>query len=324
MGGVPDEEQAGPVPPPQAVEQDHQHAHVLEAPELLGAAREEGQQRADGRAHRLDALGLEQLVAPLGDEVGELPVRLPVDRDHHVAGGDAEEELLRIALLAGQPEPGDVHGGAALHRHQARRPPHVGVPPVGPHGQGGAKLVLALGVPVADAAYRAALADDPDDLGLHDQPEGRVAPGRRDDQVEEIPLRHECDVGELGPEPSQGGQLDDAVIGPDRQVVRLAVRQGVEFLGQAQLVEHLESRGMDRVSPEVAQEVGVLLQERHVHARAGEEQSQHGPGGAPSGDHTCGRHIHHPLKSLHTSPSRQTLPRGRPGGSSRARRAAEE
>jgi hypothetical protein len=43
----------------------------------------------------------------------------------------------------------------------------------------------------------------------------------------------------------------------------------------AELVHHLEGRGMHGVAAEVAQEVGVLLQHHDRHPGAGQQEAQH-------------------------------------------------
>ena len=49
-------------------------------------------------------------------------------------------------------------------------------------------------------------------------------------------------------------------------------------------MHHLERRRMDRVPAEVAQEVGVLLEDEDVDAGAGEEEAQHHAGRPAAGD----------------------------------------
>ena len=70
--------------------------------------------------------------------------------------------------------------------------------------------------------------------------------------------------------------------------VRLLVRQLEEFVEQAELVHHLERRGMDRVAAKVAQEVGVLLQHHDVDAGARQQEAEH-HAGRPAADDAAAR-----------------------------------
>jgi hypothetical protein len=50
------------------------------------------------------------------------------------------------------------------------------------------------------------------------------------------------------------------------QLAHLLVRQLQERLGEPQVVQHVERRGMDRVAAEIAQKIGVLFQYQHLDA----------------------------------------------------------
>jgi hypothetical protein len=64
------------------------------------------------------------------------------------------------------------------------------------------------------------------------------------------------------------------------QARHLLVGHAQEFLQQAQLVHELERRGVDGVAPEVAEEVGVLLEDHHPDAGLGEQEPEHHAGRA--------------------------------------------
>jgi hypothetical protein len=57
-----------------------------------------------------------------------------------------------------------------------------------------------------------------------------------------------------------------------------------KVIEHAQFVHHFERRGMNRVAAEVAQKIGVLLEDQHVDAGAGEQQREHHPGGSATRD----------------------------------------
>ena len=64
----------------------------------------------------------------------------------------------------------------------------------------------------------------------------------------------------------------------------LAVGQDEQLLEPAQLGQQLERRRVDGVALEVAQEVGVLLQDDDVDAGPGQQHAEHHPGRAAAGD----------------------------------------
>ena len=55
------------------------------------------------------------------------------------------------------------------------------------------------------------------------------------------------------------------------------MRQPEEFIEEAEFVHQLQGRRVDRVAAEVAEEVGVLLQDDDPHAGAGEQEPEHHP-----------------------------------------------
>jgi hypothetical protein len=64
----------------------------------------------------------------------------------------------------------------------------------------------------------------------------------------------------------------------------LLMRQGEEGLEPAQLVHDLERGGVDGVSPEVAQEIRVLLEDDDRDAGAAEQKAEHHAGRPAPGD----------------------------------------
>ena len=92
-------------------------------------------------------------------------------------------------------------------------------------------------------------------------------------------------------------QAQDASYGPGtfQYKVETQVHATQEMMGQTQealketqLVKHLERGGVDGVSPEVAQEVGVLLQDKDRDRGPGQEESEH-HAGRPAPDHAAAR-----------------------------------
>src|ERR1700760_133481 len=75
------------------------------------------------------------------------------------------------------------------------------------------------------------------------------------------------------PPADHGGQSGHLVVRP--------LQQRVE---QAQLVEQIERRGMNRVAPEIAQEIAMLLQHARTYPGAGEEIPPPHPRRSAAGD----------------------------------------
>ncbi len=76
-------------------------------------------------------------------------------------------------------------------------------------------------------------------------------------------------------------QVADQVIGAgdaDLRARHPVVRALEERPEQPELVEHFHRRGVNRVATEIAEEVGVLFEHPHGHARAGEQIARHHPG----------------------------------------------
>ncbi len=68
---------------------------------------------------------------------------------------------------------------------------------------------------------------------------------------------------------------DDALVADlSGDLAHLLVRTLEEVIEDAELVHHLERRGMDGVAAEVAQEIGVLFQHHDIDAGAGEQKSR--------------------------------------------------
>ena len=70
----------------------------------------------------------------------------------------------------------------------------------------------------------------------------------------------------------------------------LLVRPLEELVEQAELVHHLERRGMDGVAAEVAEEIRVLLQDDDVDAGTRQQEAQHHAGRTAAGHHAL--HVH--------------------------------
>ena len=120
-------------------------------------------------------------------------------------------------------------------------------------------------------------------LGAAQQPERRLGLGGTREQFEEIPLWDQGDVFVPTGQPSEvDTDLSALNIHPER--LDLPVRQLGEPVAEAELVEQPQRAGMNGVTAKVAKEIGVLLHDGDVHARAGEQQAQHHACRAAAGD----------------------------------------
>jgi hypothetical protein len=68
---------------------------------------------------------------------------------------------------------------------------------------------------------------------------------------------------------------DDVPVHDGAQLVQFLVRQPEEFLQQTELVHEIERGRVNRVAAEIAVEICVLLEHRHVHAGAGQQVTGH-------------------------------------------------
>ncbi len=110
---------------------------------------------------------------------------------------------------------------------------------------------------------------------LHMERERREFPGMTGEEIQEIPLRHE------GDELAAGGQVREirhrhhVPVHDGAQLAQFLVRQLEKFLQQPELMHEFERGRMNRVAAEIAVEIGVLLEHRHVHAGAGQQIAAH-------------------------------------------------
>ncbi len=71
----------------------------------------------------------------------------------------------------------------------------------------------------------------------------------------------------------------------------LLVGQLQQIFQQPKFVQNFERGGMNRVPAKIPQEVGVLLQDKHINAGASQPQSQHHSGRTASRDAAVHRHV---------------------------------
>ena len=117
----------------------------------------------------------------------------------------------------------------------------------------------------------------------------RIALALRRQEIEEVPLRHHGDVGRAHRQVREVGHQHALLAELAGEARDLLVRQLQELVEQAELVHHVQGRGMDGVAAEVAQEVAVLLQHHGLHTGARQQEAQHHARRAAAHDAALGR-----------------------------------
>ncbi len=124
---------------------------------------------------------------------------------------------------------------------------------------------------------------------MHQQGESGIALALGREEIKEVPLRHHGDVGRPHREVRQVGDHHPLLAELAAEARHLLVRQLQELVEQAELVDHVEGRGMDGVAAKVAQEVAVLFQHHCLHTSARQEEAQHYACRAAAHDAALGR-----------------------------------
>jgi hypothetical protein len=90
-------------------------------------------------------------------------------------------------------------------------------------------------------------------------------------EIEKIPLRHEGDEGVFDVQPAE---IRDANCGRPKlalHLLQLLMRKLQEAVDQAQLVHHLQRRGMHGIATKIPEEICVLLQHQRLDTRPSEQ-----------------------------------------------------
>src|SRR3712207_1635130 len=163
--------------------------------------------------------------------------------------------------------------------------------PSAPDREDGAYLVPAVLRLVADAPDHTVVLEELAHPRPHNEPEIRIALRLPGDELEEACLGHHRDVGKLRLEAAEVHGREGARYGLEGEGAQLGVTHLQQPLGEAELVHDLHDRRVQRITPELAVEVRVRLEQRHVDTRSCQQQRHNGPTG-PTADHTTGRAPH--------------------------------
>jgi hypothetical protein len=213
-----------------------------------------------------------------------LPVVAAVEQDDHASGLEPTHALSGIIGLLRQAEPQHVHGRTDVLDAQAGALAHRRMPPIAADGEVGAHLERTIWRVGAHARHAAVVLDQVDRLRPHADVERGVALALLGEEIEEVPLRHQCNELAAG---RQMGEIREGIFvtAKDRaDIDLLLVRQLEERVEQAELAHDFEGRGMNGVAAEVAQEVGMLLEHDDVHAGTREQEAEHHPAGPAADD----------------------------------------
>src|SRR5262245_41515072 len=133
-----------------------------------------------------------------------------------------------------------------------------------------------------------ALFNQADGLGVHQQLECRKALGPRDEEIQEVPLRHHGDEFAARRQMRKVGAGDLFVVELDLHPPQFLMRQPQELVEHPQLMHQLQRGRMDGVAAKVAEEVPVLFEHDHLNSGAGQQQPEHHSGGATADNATSG------------------------------------
>jgi hypothetical protein len=106
-------------------------------------------------------------------------------------------------------------------------------------------------------------------------------------EVEEIPLWHERHEAALRSQIRHVTQHNLLAADTSAGLSDLVMRPFQKFFEQTEFVHDLKCRGMNRIAPEVAQEIGMLLQNQDFDSGPCQQIAQHYPGGTAAGDTTA-------------------------------------
>ena len=123
-----------------------------------------------------------------------------------------------------------------------------------------------------------AVAQHVDHLRVHVQVKVRILRCALREEAEKIGLRHDHHVGVARLQTSEIHQRQCALWRVQRDAAHLRVRQRMQRFGKTDLVEHVERRCVHRVTAEIAVEILVHFQQRHVDTAARQQQGSHHPG----------------------------------------------
>ena len=156
--------------------------------------------------------------------------------------------------------------------------------PIGSDGQIGADFACALRSYDSDSDYAAVLLDEAIGFGLHLDVETGIAAALLDQEVQEVPLRHEGDEAATDRKMRAVSQGESFASYVGAKLAHLLMRALEELFEEAEFVHQFERGGVDGIAAKVAQEIGVFFEEQDFDACASEEEAKHHAGGPAAYD----------------------------------------
>src|SRR5579863_1391292 len=193
MRRIADAKQARGGPGYQAIDCHAEQLDIVERPQFIKPVFEKRSADGDRSPEGLDARRAHTLSTALGNYVGTLPVVIAIDGDDHRSGLEMTQYVDRIAGTLREAEPEHIDRCPQIpHRKSSRRA----------HGRRATittnhETCMDLKGPVRGSRFDTADppggANQPRYLCLHEDPKARKASSLFEQEVQEVPLRHQCD-----------------------------------------------------------------------------------------------------------------------------------
>src|SRR5215470_12295159 len=271
---ISDAQQSGAIPPPQTIDSDSQELYPFPVTQFAHAVTQEGRELDNTRAELLNPFRLHFLCGSFRNSKTALPIVSAIEQYQRPSAIGVDKQI-RIRGAFGQPHPQHIHRCANLFDRQTGTVPDRGVATVCTNHQFRADLHRTGWSVSANADDAALLFDQPCDLRLHFQMKRWIAAPLLGQEVQEFPLWHHRDEAALGPEVGHIAQnhllAGDPCVGSEPLLMRTLEK----LLQHAQLMHYLQSRGMNGVPAEIAQEVSVFLQNQDLDSGASQQIPQH-------------------------------------------------
>src|SRR5262249_52714379 len=122
--------------------------------------------------------------------------------------------------------------------------------------------------------------DDVERFSVHQEPEAGILLRVLLDEIQKVPLRHEREKFAVRRKMGEVGDGHDVWSDLPGQFADFLMGAFEELVKQAELVDEIERRRMDRVAAKVSQEIGVLFEHDDINAHARQQEAQHHAGRA--------------------------------------------
>ncbi len=284
MRAVADAQQPRPPPALQPVDRDGQQLQIVPVVQLFDAVAQKRGDLDDIGAQGVEPSRLHRGKPVLADHIGALPIIAAVERHQHAAVVDPAQNLRWVGGMLGQAHPQYVDRRPQVERRQAGALAHGRMAAIRPDHQIGPHLDRPVGPVGAQPDDASVFLDQLGEFGFHQQLEARQPGTLFDEKVEKIPLRHQGDEFAAGRQTGEIGERDHLIADNPLQLTHLLMRPGEKGVEQPELMHHLQSRRVDRVAAEIAQEIAVFFQHRHRDPGARQQKAEHDAGGSAAGD----------------------------------------